>query len=90
MNNSGVWSVLGVSVSVVDDENSLNEVLDRLKGKKLVLIDTAGLNQNCKDWQTQVEEFINANMKSNTTWFCQRPVSSRFSNPLFMHTVVWG
>lgn len=50
--------ILGVSVSVVDDENSLNEVLDRLKGKKLVLIDTAGLNQNCKDWQTQVEEFI--------------------------------
>ncbi|PID43289.1 MAG: flagellar biosynthesis protein FlhF [Gammaproteobacteria bacterium] len=49
--------ILDVPVSVVDEENSLNDVLDKLRDKKLVLIDTAGLNQNCADWHAQIAEF---------------------------------
>lgn len=38
--------ILDVPVRVVDENNSLAEVLESLKNKKLVLIDTAGLGSN--------------------------------------------
>ncbi|PIE43573.1 MAG: flagellar biosynthesis protein FlhF [Gammaproteobacteria bacterium] len=55
--------ILDVSVSIVDGQNSLNNVLDKLRDKKLVLIDTAGLNQNCADWQAQLAEFTECKYK---------------------------
>ena len=36
--------ILGIEVGVVDQENSLDEVLARFHNKKLILIDTAGYN----------------------------------------------
>lgn len=46
--------ILGVTVRVVDDQHSLQETLDSLAHKKLVLIDTAGLPAGHPEQQRQL------------------------------------
>lgn len=46
--------ILGVTVRVVDDQNSLQETLNSLAHKKLVLIDTAGLPAGHPEQQRQL------------------------------------
>jgi len=47
--------ILDVPVRVVDETNSLEEVLQSLKNKRLVLIDTAGLNEQEPHSHAQLE-----------------------------------
>ncbi|SEG58148.1 flagellar biosynthesis protein FlhF [Marinobacterium lutimaris] len=47
--------ILDVPVRVVDENHSLDEVLQSLKGKRLVLIDTAGMNARDPSGQLQLE-----------------------------------
>ena len=47
--------ILGVSVQAVDDTHSLNDLLNALRHKKLVLIDTAGINVNHHHFRQQLE-----------------------------------
>ena len=49
--------ILEIPVYVVHEGQSLKEVLVKLRDKHLVMIDTAGLNQNHVDWQDQIDEF---------------------------------
>lgn len=46
--------ILDVPVRVVDENNSLDEVLGSLRGKRLVLIDTAGMNAHEPHTQAQL------------------------------------
>lgn len=48
--------ILGVPVLVADDNQPLDAILDTLRDKTLVLIDTAGLNQQDKAWTQQLNE----------------------------------
>lgn len=48
--------ILNVPVRVVDEQNSLSEVLDEFAGKRLVLIDTAGLQANDPHLNNQLSE----------------------------------
>lgn len=47
--------ILGVTVRVVDENNSLDLTLKSLRNKSLVLIDTAGLNVHDQNMQTQLK-----------------------------------
>lgn len=47
--------ILDVPVRIVDENHSLEEVLQSLKGKRLVLIDTAGMNARDPAGQLQLE-----------------------------------
>lgn len=49
--------ILGVTVRVVDDQHSLQETLEGLAHKKLVLIDTAGLPAGHPEQQRQLSMF---------------------------------
>lgn len=49
-----VGRILGVTVRVVDENNTLDRTLKTLRGKRLVLIDTAGLNVRDPNLQMQV------------------------------------
>jgi flagellar biosynthesis protein FlhF len=57
--------ILDVPVRVVDDANSLEQVLQSLRNKRLVLIDTAGLSANDPHSQQQLEmlESVTLRMK---------------------------
>ncbi len=46
--------ILGVSVQAVDEEHSLRDLLNALRHKKLVLIDTAGINVKHHHFQQQL------------------------------------
>lgn len=48
--------ILNVPVYVVDDANPLDQVLDSLSQKKLVLVDTAGLLHTDSCWSEQLQE----------------------------------
>jgi len=48
--------ILNVPVHSVDEQHSLDAILDRLSNKKLVLVDTAGLMPNDKSWSQQLRE----------------------------------
>lgn len=48
--------ILNIPVRIVDEQNSLDDVIDSLQDKKLVLIDTAGLNHQDPDWAEQLHE----------------------------------
>jgi len=48
--------ILNVPVHVVDEENCLDDILNRLTDKKLVLIDTAGLMHSDSCWSEQLQE----------------------------------
>jgi flagellar biosynthesis protein FlhF len=47
--------ILGISVQAVDDENSLDSILHSLRGKRLVLVDTAGINRSHRNFAQQIE-----------------------------------
>jgi flagellar biosynthesis protein FlhF len=47
--------ILGVSVQAVDDAHSLSDLLSALRHKKLVLIDTAGINVKHRHFQQQLD-----------------------------------
>ncbi|TBW59429.1 flagellar biosynthesis protein FlhF [Marinobacter halodurans] len=48
--------ILNVPVRVVDESHSLDQILDDLSDKRLVLIDTAGLTHSDRGHQEQLEE----------------------------------
>lgn len=48
--------ILNIPVRIVDEHHSLDDVIDSLQDKKLVLIDTAGLNHQDPDWAEQLHE----------------------------------
>ncbi|WP_404361832.1 flagellar biosynthesis protein FlhF [Marinobacter sp.] len=48
--------ILNVPVRVVDESHSLDDILDELSDRHLVLIDTAGLTQSDKGYQEQLTE----------------------------------
>jgi flagellar biosynthesis protein FlhF len=48
--------ILNVPVHVVDEENCLDDILDRCSDRKLVLVDTAGLMQSDRSWNEQLKE----------------------------------
>lgn len=48
-------SILGVTVRMVDEHNSLSDILLSLRNKSLVLIDTAGLNGSDPNFQNQLQ-----------------------------------
>ncbi|AZZ90984.1 flagellar biosynthesis protein FlhF [Hahella sp. KA22] len=48
--------LLNVPVYVVDEENSLDDLLDRLANKRLVLVDTAGLTPQDPNWERQQKD----------------------------------
>ena len=52
--------ILGVEVGVVDNDNSLDDLLERFKEKKLVLIDTAGYHINDPRFKQQYELICNS------------------------------
>ena len=47
--------ILQVTVTAVDDENNLDTVLDTLRDKQLVLIDTAGINASHPNFDAQLQ-----------------------------------
>ena len=48
-----------MSLCIVDEQNTLDGILDRLSDKRLVLVDTAGLMPNDKCWAQQLKEIKN-------------------------------
>ncbi len=48
--------ILNVAVHVVDERHSLDAILDELRHKKLVLVDTAGLMHTDSCWSEQLQE----------------------------------
>lgn len=48
--------ILNVPVHSVDEQNTLDGILDRLSDKRLVLVDTAGLMPSDKCWAQQLKE----------------------------------
>lgn len=55
--------ILDVPVRVVDENHSLEEVLTSLRGKRLVLIDTAGMNARDPAGQQQMESLASVSMR---------------------------
>ena len=51
--------ILGVSVQAVDESNTLESLLDALRHKKLVLVDTAGISVNHKSFEIQLRQLEN-------------------------------
>lgn len=52
--------ILNVPVRVVDESHSLDQILDELSDRKLVLIDSAGLTASDRGWQEQVDELLHS------------------------------
>ncbi|TVP58330.1 MAG: flagellar biosynthesis protein FlhF [Halomonadaceae bacterium] len=52
--------ILNVPVRVVDDSHSLDQILDELSDRQLVLIDSAGLTASDRGWQEQVDELLHS------------------------------
>jgi len=67
--------ILDVPVRVVDENNSLAEVLESLKNKRLVLIDTAGLGSSDAASQRQgfMLENVSVNLKKLLVLSCSAP-----------------
>lgn len=55
--------ILDVPVRVVDENNSLDDVLSSLRGKRLVLIDTAGMSQHEHASEAQKEMLTSVSMR---------------------------
>ena len=51
-----IGRLLNVPVFVVNDKKSLDDMLDRLSTKQLVLVDTAGLNPFDNNWEVQKKD----------------------------------
>ncbi|PAV27359.1 flagellar biosynthesis protein FlhF [Tamilnaduibacter salinus] len=52
--------ILNVPVRVVDETHTLDQILDELSDRRLVLIDTAGLAPSDRGYQEQLEELANS------------------------------
>lgn len=55
--------ILDVPVRVVDEANSLEQVLDSLRNKRIVLIDTAGMNRRDPSGQEQIDMLANVGIR---------------------------
>lgn len=55
--------ILNIPVYTVGDGNRLDTLLDKLASKRLVLVDTAGLQHNDSGWSDQVQELKNSRHK---------------------------
>lgn len=51
--------ILGVSVQAVDESNTLESLLNALRHKKLILVDTAGISVNHKSFALQLQQIEN-------------------------------
>lgn len=74
--------ILNVPVRVVDESHSLDDILDELSDRHLVLIDTAGLTSSDKGYQEQLTELARSRHRINT-----HLVVSATSQPRIMKSV---
>ncbi|WP_273205062.1 flagellar biosynthesis protein FlhF [Marinobacter subterrani] len=74
--------ILNVPVRVVDDSYSLDDILDELSDRHLVLIDTAGLTSSDKGYQEQLAELARSHHNIKT-----HLVVSATSQPRIMKSV---
>ncbi|MBW7470352.1 flagellar biosynthesis protein FlhF [Marinobacter sp. M216] len=74
--------ILNVPVRVVDESHSLDDILDELSGRHLVLIDTAGLTSSDKGYQEQLAELARSHHNIRT-----HLVVSATSQPRIMKSV---
>ncbi|MBU2875613.1 flagellar biosynthesis protein FlhF [Marinobacter salexigens] len=74
--------ILNVPVRVVDESNTLDDILDELSDRHLVLIDTAGLTSSDKGYQEQLAELARSHHKVRT-----HLVVSATSQPRIMKSV---
>jgi flagellar biosynthesis protein FlhF len=74
--------ILNVPVRVVDETHSLDDILDELSDRHLVLIDTAGLTSSDKGYQEQLAELARSHHNVKT-----HLVVSATSQPRIMKSV---
>lgn len=74
--------ILNVPVRVVDESNTLDDILDELSDRHLVLIDTAGLTSSDKGYQEQLTELARSHHNVRT-----HLVVSATSQPRIMKSV---
>ncbi|MCK0163847.1 flagellar biosynthesis protein FlhF [Marinobacter sp. S6332] len=74
--------ILNVPVRVVDESNTLDDILDELSDRHMVLIDTAGLTSSDKGYQEQLAELARSHHKVRT-----HLVVSATSQPRIMKSV---
>ncbi|MFO8140670.1 MAG: flagellar biosynthesis protein FlhF [Marinobacter sp.] len=74
--------ILNVPVRVVDESHSLDDILDELSDKHLVLIDTAGLTSSDRGYQEQLAELVRSDHNIRT-----HLVVSATSQPRIMKSV---
>ncbi len=74
--------ILNVPVRVVDESHSLDDILDELSDRHLVLIDTAGLTSSDKGYEEQLTELARSRHRINT-----HLVVSATSQPRIMKSV---
>ena len=74
--------ILNVPVRVVDESHTLDDILDELSDRHLVLIDTAGLTSSDKGYQEQLAELARSHHKVRT-----HLVVSATSQPRIMKSV---
>ncbi len=74
--------ILNVPVRVVDERHSLDDILDELSDRHLVLIDTAGLTSTDKGYQEQLNELAKSHHQIKT-----HLVASATSQPRIMKSV---
>lgn len=74
--------ILNVPVRVVDESHSLDDILDELSDRHLVLIDTAGLTSSDKGYEQQLSELARSHHRIRT-----HLVVSATSQPRIMKSV---
>ena len=74
--------ILNVPVRVVDERHSLDDILDELSDRHLVLIDTAGLTSSDKGYEEQLNELAKSHHRIKT-----HLVASATSQPRIMKSV---
>lgn len=74
--------ILNVPVRVVDESHSLDDILDELSDRHLVLVDTAGLTSSDKGYEEQLTELARSRHRINT-----HLVVSATSQPRIMKSV---
>jgi len=74
--------ILNVPVRVVDERHSLDDILDDLSDRHLVLIDTAGLTSTDKGYEEQLNELARSHHRIQT-----HLVASATSQPRIMKSV---
>lgn len=74
--------ILNLPVRVVDERHSLDDILDELSDRHLVLIDTAGLTSSDKGYEEQLNELARSHHRIQT-----HLVASATSQPQIMKSV---